>query len=290
MRATRAVVTKKMPREAEIKISARESEGFLFEKYEYSTGAVEPLPFHTHSEYQFSISPNALGEYLCRGGKFQIAPLTLGIIHSGERHAPSDQPLIEKAASYRVLYAAPEDILNAAREIGWRKNELPYFKDFLLSDRNLAAKYLRLFDEFSGENLLSADFARLDFLTYLIGNFAQNKHSNITRGACPAAVKLIREYLDVNFIRAVSLDELSQIAGVGKYYLCREFRRIVGITPHLYQNHLRVNAARKLLLQNKTASEIAQELGFYDQSHFGKNFKRLVGITPQSYAASAIFS
>jgi len=214
----------------------------------------------------------------------------LGIIHSGARHAPSDQPLIEKAASYRVLYAAPEDILNAALEIGWRKNELPYFKDFLLADRNLAAKYLRLFVESSGENLLSADFARLDFLTYLIGNFAQNKHSNITPQACPAAVKLIREYLDANFVRAVSLDELSQMAGVGKYYLCREFRRIVGITPHLYQNHLRVNAARKLLLQNKTASEIAQELGFYDQSHFGKNFKRLVGITPQSYAASAIFS
>lgn len=227
-----------MQREAEIKISARESEGFLFEKYEYSTGAVEPLPFHTHSEYQFSISPNALGEYLCRGGKFQIAPMTLGIIHSGERHAPSDKLLVEKASSYCVLYAAPEEVLNAAREIGWRKNEMPYFKD----------------------------------------------------QAYPAAVKLIREYLDANFVRAVSLDELAQIAGVGKYYLCREFRRIVGISPHLYQNHLRVNASRKLLLQNKTASEIAQELGFYDQSHFGKNFKRLVGITPQFYAASAIFS
>jgi len=279
-----------MKNEAEITISARKSNGFLFEKYEYSAGAVEPLPFHTHLEYQFSISWNALGEYLYRGGKFQIAPMTLGIIHSGERHAPSDKLLVEKSESYRVLYAAPEEILNAARGIGWRKNELPYFKDFLLSDRNLSAKYLRLFNDSSEENLLSADFARLDFLTYLIGNFAQNKHSNPTRQAYPAAVKLMREYLDANFARAVSLDELSQIAGVSKYYLCREFRRVVGITPHLYQNHLRINSARKLLLQNKTASAIAHELGFYDQSHFGKNFKRLVGITPQSYAASPVFS
>ncbi|CAN5391609.1 hypothetical protein BH20ACI1_BH20ACI1_09700 [soil metagenome] len=105
-----------MQREAEIKISARESEGFLFENYEYSPGTVEPLPSHTHSEYQFSISPNAVGEYFCRGRKFQFAPMTLGIIHSGERHSPSDKLAVERRESYRVMYAAPEEILDAAKD------------------------------------------------------------------------------------------------------------------------------------------------------------------------------
>lgn len=279
-----------MKNEAKIIISARESEGFLFEKYEYSPGTVEPLPSHTHSEYQFSISPNAVGEYFCRGGKFQFAPMTLGIIHSGERHSPSKKLAVEKREYYRMMYVESEEILDAAKEIGWRKDELPFFKNFLIPDKSLAEKYLRLFTDLSKENSLSADVAKLGFLTYLIKNFAQNKPSSFVLKKHPTCVRLAREYLDANFVRAVSLNELSLIAGVGKYYLCREFRRVVGIPPHQYQIQMRINSARKLLLQNKTTAGISQELGFYDQSHFGKNFKRLVGITPQSYAAGAILS
>lgn len=279
-----------MKKEAEIKISAREANGFLFEKYEYSPGTVAPLPAHTHSEYQFSMSPNTGGEYLCRGGRFSFAALTLGIIHSGEKHAPSDKLTVEEQELYCVMYVAPEEIMKAAAEIGWRSPELPYFKDFRLFDKNLVTKYFRLFAGNSFETTLSEDIKKLDFLTFLIENFAQNKNTKTENKPHPICVIRAREFLDANFTNDISLDDLAAIAGVGKFYLCREFRRIIGISPHLYQNHLRINFARKLLLKNKTATEVAHELGFYDQSHFGKAFKRLVGITPQSYAASAMFS
>lgn len=276
-----------MKKEAEIKISASAANGFLFEKYEYSPGAVEPLPPHTHAEYQFSISPNAVGEYLCRGGKYVFAPQTLGIIHTGERHAPSDKSAVEQDEIYYVLYLAPEEIMKAAREIGWRKNELPYFKNFLIADERLAARYLSLFGSSNdNESQLARDIDRLDFLTFLVANFAQNKDtSEETHLKSPGRAAIAREFLDANFSRAVSLDELAAVAGVGKFYLCREFKRVVGISPHLYQNQLRVNRARQILLNGKSIVETADELGFYDQSHFGKNFKKFVGITPQSYAA-----
>jgi len=134
---------------------------------------------------------------------------------------------------------------------------------------------------------LSDDVAELDFLTYLTGNFAQNVNSDFSHKKHPACVKIAREYLDANFACAVSLDKLARIAKVGKYYLCREFRRIVGFSPHQYQNHLRINFARKLLLQNKPLAEISQELGYCDQSHFGRNFKRHVGVPPKFYPAGA---
>ena len=274
-----------MPKSAEIKISARESNGFLIEKYEYSSGAVEPLPFHTHPEYQFSISPNAVGTYIFSRGRFHFPPMTLGIVHSGEKHAPSDKLSIGQNENYSVIYIAPDEVLNAAQEIGWHsRDELPYFKNFTISDRILAAKYLKLFVK--GETVLSEAEKRLGFLTYLIENYAQNKFSIKKEKRNLKCVQTAQEFLDANFTRAVSLDELSKITEVGKYYLCREFRRVVGISPHQYQNHLRVNFARRLLLKEKTSAEIAHELGFYDQSHFGKHFKKLVGITPQSYAAN----
>lgn len=200
-----------MKNTAELTISARESNGFLFEKYEYSPGRIEPLPPHTHAEYQFSISPNSVGEYLCRGGKFAFGPRTLGIIHSGERHAPSDKLAVENAESYRVMYVSPEEVLSLAQEIGWKKYELPYFKNFLLTDKLLVAKYWSLFDD-EGETRLSEDVKKLEFLTYLIKNFAQKRVADKEERRNPKCVGLTREYLNANFARSVSLDELSKIA------------------------------------------------------------------------------
>ena len=35
--------------------------------------------------------------------------------------------------------------------------------------------------------------------------------------------------------------------------------------------------------QNKSLAQIANEVGFYDQSHFIRNFKKIEGITPSQY-------
>jgi AraC-like DNA-binding protein len=276
-----------MNKKAEIKVSARKSNGLLFEKYKFSSGAVEPWQPHVHLEYQLSITAQANGEYLYRGGKLQFPPSVLAIIHTGERHAPN-KLAFDKPESYGVMYIAPDTLLNAAREIGWQKNELPYFKDVLFTDQTLVKRLLGFFSGSHEEKSLGEDVAELDFLTYLTQNFAQNITSDFINKKHPACIKLAREYLDANFASSVSLNELARIAKVGKYYLCREFRRLVGFSPHQYQNNLRMNSARKLLLKNKTLADISQELGYCDQSHFGRNFKRYVGIPPKFYPGSAI--
>lgn len=52
----------------------------------------------------------------------------------------------------------------------------------------------------------------------------------------------------------------------------------------MYQYQLRLNRAKKLLVERKDISVIALELGFFDQSHFGKFFKKFSGVTPGIYA------
>jgi len=48
----------------------------------------------------------------------------------------------------------------------------------------------------------------------------------------------------------------------------RAFRRNHGVTPHAFQTILRVNRAKKLLLRMSSLAAVANEVGFYDQSHF----------------------
>lgn len=84
----------------------------------------------------------------------------------------------------------------------------------------------------------------------------------------------------------LSLDSLSQQVFVSKYYLIREFKKKIGLSPHRFQIQNRIRKAQQLLKNGSTMTETAQSTGFYDQSHFIKYFKKIVGITPTEYLDS----
>jgi len=84
----------------------------------------------------------------------------------------------------------------------------------------------------------------------------------------------------------IKLDELSQKIFVDKYYLIREFKKKIGLSPHNFQIQNRIRRAQKLLECGLNVTETAINTGFYDQSHFDKYFKKIVGITPSEYIVS----
>lgn len=97
-----------------------------------------------------------------------------------------------------------------------------------------------------------------------------------------------------NFIEArpeenITLDTLAQQVFISKYYLIREFKKTIGLSPHRFQIQNRIRKAQRLLTNGSTITETAQSTGFYDQSHFIKYFKKIVGITPSEYLESLKF-
>lgn len=97
------------------------------------------------------------------------------------------------------------------------------------------------------------------------------------------ALEYLRECLDSD----VSLDALADHAGTDKFHLCRAFRAQVGLPPHAYLTRLRILRAKELLAAGVKASEVATQVGFYDQSQLNRHFRRLVGTTPGAYAREA---
>lgn len=97
------------------------------------------------------------------------------------------------------------------------------------------------------------------------------------------AVRRMRDLIHDGYNRELSLDLLASRASLNKFYALRAFKRAFGVTPHEYQRHLRLSKSRELLLAGHNGAEIAQAIGFCDQSHFVRTFRQFHFITPRRY-------
>lgn len=96
-------------------------------------------------------------------------------------------------------------------------------------------------------------------------------------------IEAIKDYINKNYLNNITLDDLSQIANLSKYYIVKQFENCYGVTPHQYLINLRINNGKELLKNNSNLTEVALKLGFYDQSHFTRYFKEYTGLTPMKY-------
>ncbi|AFY53702.1 DNA-binding domain-containing protein, AraC-type [Rivularia sp. PCC 7116] len=94
-------------------------------------------------------------------------------------------------------------------------------------------------------------------------------------------IDYIQAYLDTD----LSLNKLAASVQMSPHYFSRLFKETTGFTPHKYVIRCRIERAQELLKQGKLSiAEIANSVGFVDQSHLNRHFKRLLGITPKDFS------
>jgi AraC-like DNA-binding protein len=80
---------------------------------------------------------------------------------------------------------------------------------------------------------------------------------------------------------------LAKECGVSEVHLARAFRHFHGITVGEYIRNLRIaEAKRDLASSAESITDIAQRLGFFDQSHFTRAFKAATGLAPIRFRAA----
>ncbi len=107
------------------------------------------------------------------------------------------------------------------------------------------------------------------------------------RGSMPKyLLRRAIEFINENLGENVSLAEISAAVGMSPYHFCRLFKRSTGLSPHQYVKRERIRRAQQLLAEHRLSLvEIANELGFSDQSHFTRTFHTVIGVTPSRYSA-----
>ena len=76
--------------------------------------------------------------------------------------------------------------------------------------------------------------------------------------------------------------------GISVRTLQRLFRDHVGVSPKWVLQRYRMHDAAERIAAGEAPdlAELALELGYFDQAHFGNDFRRYVGIPPAAYAAA----
>ena len=86
--------------------------------------------------------------------------------------------------------------------------------------------------------------------------------------------------------QAVTVRELAYRLHISPCYFCKLFRKQTGLTFTEYRTQLRVEAAKRLLLnRHLRVSEVAFEAGFDSIPYFNRVFRRLVGCSPTQFRA-----
>ena len=96
------------------------------------------------------------------------------------------------------------------------------------------------------------------------------------------ARSIVRSILDSHGM--VNIDQLAEEHSIGLRQAERLFKKIIGLTPKFFSRIVRFNYIFKLIeSMNESWIKIALQSGYFDQSHFIKNFKEFTGEEPTAY-------
>lgn len=230
------------------------------------------------------------GYWLTPGESYHIAPLA-GIVPEYYKiefkviamplEPQSDVSLIEDKPSMPTIYLGPV---------------LPKPREFIASS---SSKIIQLAEDlfYSAQirmqphNPTSAMRQQIMFQELLLlwqEAHVHSKRDDDTNPTLPVSVESTLTYMENHYKKPITVKQLAEQANVSIWQYSQLFRKITGKKPLHYLTELRLNHAKRLLLECKRPlREIARQVGFSDEYYFNRRFRQMTGVPPGQYALSA---
>lgn len=161
--------------------------------------------------------------------------------------------------------------------------------DFVFRDGLLKHLCLNLLGEARSGGLHGRVYAESlahTLVLHLLGNYstATGLRSLPDKALNRREMRWAKDFIHAHLHQNVSVSELAAATHLSSSHFIRRFKQATGLAPHQYLNRCRVERAKELLGQAEmTVAEVAQQVGFFDQSHLIRHFKYWVGVTPKTY-------
>jgi AraC-like DNA-binding protein len=235
---------------------------------------------HFHDEYQLMFVQAGSREIRFGDDSRIFGAGALTVVNPGESH--STRCGGELGSTFRTMHIPTSFVLDAAEAHGKRTVNEPHFQ-FEISNPLIARNFLaaHLACE-SPQGSLRADDLLVDLASRLVDhNDLLGKR--LRSPSVDRSVRIARDYIEANFARELTLDELAAATGTSKFHLLRKFKHAMRMPPHAYQIRVRLKHAKVLLAEGVVIKRVASMVGFVDASHLGRWFRQIVGFTPAYY-------
>lgn len=94
----------------------------------------------------------------------------------------------------------------------------------------------------------------------------------------------VLEYVREHYAEPIRIEDLAAVMNLSPSQFERRFKKVFQITPTKHILNVRIRAAcHQLSTTNDTIASVGLDAGFYDHSHFSRNFQKAMGISPSEY-------
>ncbi len=255
--------------------------GFVLGDASLSGQAFAP---HYHLDYHIGVLEHGVQAQRFGGDTHLLLPGAVAFMPPGEVH---DGAGGDEGFRLRTFRLSPELLLPLWADIAG-KPEAPEDGGAIIANPALA-QTLRGLHQALGQHSeaghLALQAGLIDALASLLE--ARSRHAGPERvagGLSEAECRRVRDYCMSRLAERITLEDLAQLCGMSRFQFLRRFSRRFGLTPHNWLLRLRLEHACSLLAEGRrSVADLAQEVGFYDQSHFSRSFRKAFGVAPTAY-------
>lgn len=122
------------------------------------------------------------------------------------------------------------------------------------------------------------------FLSTVLIVIDEYSEANASKSRFTQLVYDVLVYIDKNYRKQISLDDVAREFFVSPYYLARQFKKDIGYSVNQYiQNRRLGEAERRLVFEDTPVKEIAADCGYANLKYFYSVFKTKTGHTPVEF-------
>jgi AraC-like DNA-binding protein len=240
------------------------------------------FPEHFHDTFSIGLIKEGIEKVTVNNRTLISTPNSIVIINPFEAHSNSFYD--NEKWTYCSLYLNNEILKYTVKKQNLNQKQRFQFKN-IIADNSL----YNLLNGFHANPTEKTESKLTDIVTHLVVNHQEESDTKPKHYAKQAnAVNEIVAYFNNSFREKINIDTISTKYKLSSYQLIRAFKAHTGLTPIGYITLLKLNYAKKLILQNQPIVQVALECGFYDQSHFTHSFLKFFGTSPLNFKKNSI--
>ena len=260
--------------------------GYQLNLNQTTTWYMEKLHFHDSIEILLCLSDG--GKFFINNREYTIRNGSLFILKGCVLHRSMSDHRYKRYVMHISmeelgrLSSEKSNFVNKVQEVSVHTLLSPEMRDLLVE--KLQRLETREEQEFGGD--LMKNVQLVDVLVTLFRAATYDCLEEGERIVSPEFTKIehILLYIQEHCHEKLSLDELSTRFFINKYHLCHVFKNSTGLGVAEYVTKCRMTKARDLLRRGHRVHDVAERVGYRNDSHFTRTFRKFTGTSPKAYA------